>query len=64
MKVRVCLKCREFISIHENSYLGNKRIKLFESRHAMHPLTTDIYDPEKFANYKNVNEVIDELVSL
>jgi hypothetical protein len=60
MKVKVCVRCNEYVSIHESNYLANKRLTLFEQSHSSHPLV--IVDSSEIGQYKNVNEKYDELI--
>ena len=60
MKVKVCVRCNEYVSIHEADYLANKRLTLFEQTHSAHPLV--IVDSSEVGHYKNVNEKFDKLI--
>jgi hypothetical protein len=50
LRCRVCLRCKEYVVIHEG-YAGEIRIQKFEKEHRAHPLiTTELKDASAFVN--------------
>ena len=40
MRVRVCIKCREYIYIHNDNFISQKALKRFETIHTGHTMVT------------------------
>lgn len=53
MRVKVCLKCHEFIPILEHNYLNKREIEAFDKIHSGHPVQIVNKDElEKMGNWK------------
>ena len=55
MRVRACIKCKEYMAIHPNNPLNQNKIREFERRHHLHTLITVNLDEVKdqYQIYKN-----------
>jgi hypothetical protein len=55
IRVKVCLRCKEYFPIHPNNFLNNKQQKDFEKNHKGHNLTTILRSelPEDYVIFKD-----------
>lgn len=55
MRVRACIRCKEYVIIHPNNPLNQNKIHQFEKRHHLHTLITVNLDEvkESYQIYKN-----------
>ena len=55
MRVRACIKCKEYVVIHPNNPLNQTKINQFEKRHHLHTLITVNLDEVKdiYQIYRN-----------
>ncbi|MHA2287978.1 MAG: hypothetical protein ACXABG_04245 [Promethearchaeota archaeon] len=50
MRVKLCFKCKQYITIHENNFKNSIDVSLFDKAHSGHP--TQIVNKEEVANYE------------
>ncbi|MHA1729147.1 MAG: hypothetical protein ACTSWY_10495 [Promethearchaeota archaeon] len=60
MNCKACIKCKEYISLHENNYSSLQRLRKFEKAHLGHPLVT--LNINEVRIFKNVNTEFDQFI--
>ena len=53
MNGRCCFKCKEYVTIEDESYSGVRKINRFDLAHSGHPLSTA--SVSELIEYQNVN---------
>ncbi|MHA1793867.1 MAG: hypothetical protein ACTSVI_14585 [Promethearchaeota archaeon] len=61
MKVRACLRCKEYVLIKDGSFKNQQAVKLFERDHNGHVLASIDYTEVKDSYKSRTNEYMDKV---
>jgi len=59
---RACHGCREYVVIHNDIWLSQQRVELFNSYHVYHPLSTMPYKEVRLCNYTSATKEINDRI--
>ena len=48
LRVKLCFKCKQYVPIHENNFMSQQEVEMFDKVHSGHP--TQIVNKDEVAN--------------